>query len=106
MLCSGRGQKEMTGFDNRLNACWWALKIGLGVGPIIIGLDKYFNKLTDWRMYLSPLRLLSTGMFYDLAMRDVEISLAPSSWQLTAVREYPMERDAVTLRQSQLAETR
>lgn len=44
----------MTGFDNRLNACWWALKIGLGVGPIIIGLDKYFNKLTDWRMYLSP----------------------------------------------------
>lgn len=42
-------------FDDRLNAGWWALRIGLGVGPIITGLDKYFNKLADWGMYLSPL---------------------------------------------------
>src|SRR5437879_6670455 len=46
---------EMTGFDKRLDWAWWALKIGLGVGPIITGLDKYFNKLADWGMYLSPL---------------------------------------------------
>ncbi len=45
----------MTDFDDRLNASWWALRIGLGAGPIITGIDKYFNKLTDWGMYLSPL---------------------------------------------------
>jgi hypothetical protein len=44
----------MTKLDNRLNASWWVLRIGLGVGPIITGIDKYFNKLADWGMYLSP----------------------------------------------------
>ena len=126
----------MTGFDNRLNVGWWALRIGLGVGPIITGIDKYFNKLADWGMYLSPLatkvvpvsattfmhvvgvveiiaglivlsrwtklgsyivmfwllgiaiNLLTTGMFYDLAMRDVEIAIGAFALsQLTAVRE-------------------
>src|SRR5690242_5804867 len=41
--------------DKQLELPWWALKIGLGVGPIITGVDKFFNKLTDWTMYLSPL---------------------------------------------------
>ena len=126
----------MADFDNRLNAGWWALRIGLGVGPIITGIDKYFNKLADWGMYLSPLatkvvpvsattfmdvigvveiiaglivlsrwtkpgsyivmfwllgiavNLLTTGMFYDLAMRDVEIAISAFALsQLTAVRE-------------------
>ena len=126
----------MKGFDRRLNVGWWALKIGLGVGPIITGTDKYFNKLTDWCMYLSPLvtkvvplsgptfmhivgaveiiaglivlsrwtkvgsyivmlwllgivvNLITTGMFYDLAMRDVEIAIGAFVLaQLTAVRE-------------------
>lgn len=40
----------MTSLDNRLNASWWVLRIGLGVGPIITGIDKYFNRLTDWGM--------------------------------------------------------
>jgi hypothetical protein len=114
----------MAALDQRLSLSWWALKIGLGVGPIVAGIDKYFNKLTDWTMYLSPLatkvvpvsaatfmhlvgaveiiagiivlsrwtklgsqivalwllgivvNLLTTGMFYDLAMRDVEIAIA------------------------------
>jgi uncharacterized membrane protein YphA (DoxX/SURF4 family) len=126
----------MADFDHRLNVSWWALRIGLGVGPIITGIDKYFNKLTDWGMYLSPMatkvvpvspatfmhvvgvveivaglivlsrwtkfgsylvtfwllgiavNLLTTGMFYDLAMRDVEIALGGFALsQLTAVRE-------------------
>lgn len=126
----------MKDFDDRLNISWWALRIGLGVGPIITGIDKYFNKLADWGMYLSPIatkivpvsattfmhivgvieivaglivlsrwtkfgsylvtfwllgivvNLLTTGMFYDLAMRDVEIALAGFALsQLTAVRE-------------------
>jgi hypothetical protein len=42
----------MKEFDHRLNVCWWALRVGLGAGPIIAGVDKYFNKLTDWSMYL------------------------------------------------------
>ena len=126
----------MPAFDSRLNSGWWVLKIGLGVGPIITGVDKYFNKLADWGMYLSPLatkalpvnpgtfmhvvgvvenvaglvvlsrwtkigsyivmlwllgiavNLLTTGMFYDLAMRDVEIALGAFALsQLTTVRE-------------------
>jgi uncharacterized membrane protein YphA (DoxX/SURF4 family) len=126
----------MTDFDSRLNAGWWALRIGLGVGPIITGIDKFFNKLTDWGMYLSPMttrivpvsatnfmrvvgvveivaglivlsrwtklgsyivllwligiavNLLMTGMFYDLAMRDIEIAIGAFALsQLTAVRE-------------------
>src|SRR6267378_3506412 len=130
-----RGQR-MTDFDDRLNVGWWALRLGLGVGPIITGIDKYFNKLTDWGMYLSPLvtkvlpvsattfmhvvgvveiiaglivlsrwtklgsyivmlwllgiavNLLATGIFYDLAMRDVEIAIGAFALsQLSAVRE-------------------
>ncbi|HZQ20766.1 MAG TPA: hypothetical protein VFA90_18905 [Terriglobales bacterium] len=126
----------MEDFNQRLELPWWALKIGLGVGPIITGTDKFFNKLTDWTMYLSPLatkvvpvsaatfmhvvgvveiiagvvvlsrytkigayvvslwllgivaNLLTTGMFYDLAMRDVEIAIAAFTLaQLTSVRE-------------------
>lgn len=106
-----------------LSSAWWALRIGLGLGPFLAGLDKFFNVLTDWGMYLSPLaeklfplsapifmravgvvemavglailagwtrigaflamvwllgiaaNLLTTGMFYDLAVRDVEIAI-------------------------------
>jgi len=126
----------MTENDNRLDISWWALRIGLGVGPILTGIDKYFNKLADWGMYLSPLatkmvpvsaatfmhvigvveiiaglavlsrwtkigsyvvmfwllgialNLVTTGMFYDLAMRDVEIAIGAFVLsQLTAVHE-------------------
>jgi hypothetical protein len=125
----------MNAFDSRLNMSWWALKLGLGLGPIIAGIDKYFNKLTDWTMYLSPLatrivpvsastfmhivgaieiiagiivlsrwtkigayivalwllgiavNLLTTGMFYDLAMRDVEIAIGAFALaQLSSLR--------------------
>jgi hypothetical protein len=131
----GRGQR-MKGFDDRLNTSWWALKIGLGLAPLIAGVDKYFNKLTDWTMYLSPLatkvvpvsattfmhmvgaveiiaglivlsrwtkigsyivmfwllgialNLVSTGMFYDLAVRDVEIAIGAFVLsQITKVRD-------------------
>lgn len=39
---------------NRLNVAWWTLRIGLGVGPFLAGLDKFFNRLTTWDMYLNP----------------------------------------------------
>jgi hypothetical protein len=135
----------MTESDHQLSGAWWALRIGLGVGPIIAGIDKYFNKLTDWGMYLSPLatrivpvsastfmhvigaveivaglivltrwtrlgsfivmlwllgiavNLVTTGMFYDLAMRDVEIAIgAFALFQLTAARERHAATDEAT----------
>jgi uncharacterized membrane protein YphA (DoxX/SURF4 family) len=113
----------MQGFEKGLNSAWWALRVGLGLGPFLAGLDKFFNILTDWKMYLSPffehllpmsagtfmhvvgivemivglailirwtrlgsyvacawlvaiaINLVTTGMFYDLAVRDVEIAI-------------------------------
>ena len=125
-----------TGSIDRLDKSWWALKIALGLGPIIAGIDKYFNKLADWGMYLSPLatkivpvstttfmhvvglvevlagiivlsrwtrigsyivmawllaiaaNLVTTGMFFDLAFRDVEIAVGAFVLsELSAVRE-------------------
>lgn len=119
-----------------LDSAWWALRIGLGLGPFLAGLDKFFNILTDWGMYLSPLaerllpvspvvfirtvgvvemivglailtrwtrigsyvamvwlvsiagNLVSTGMFYDLAVRDLEIALAAYTLaRLTGARD-------------------
>jgi uncharacterized membrane protein YphA (DoxX/SURF4 family) len=112
------------GFDSRLDQAWWVLRIGLGLGPFLAGLDKYFNLLTNWTGYISPLalkvlpvsgqtfmhivgviemivglailtkwtrlgsyvasawlvaiaiNLVSTGMFFDVAVRDVEMALA------------------------------
>jgi hypothetical protein len=103
---------------------------------VIGGVDKYFNKLTDWGMYLSPYatkavpvsvptfmhlvgaveiivgiivlsrwtkvgsyivmvwliaiaaNLMTTGMFLDLAVRDLEIAVGAFALsQLTTVRE-------------------
>jgi uncharacterized membrane protein YphA (DoxX/SURF4 family) len=109
--------------DNRLNSSWWALRIGVGLAAFLAGLDKFFNILTDWGMYLSPflqhlspvsgktfmhlvgvieifvglailtrwtrigayiasawllliaVNLLTSGGFFDLAVRDVEIAI-------------------------------
>jgi uncharacterized membrane protein YphA (DoxX/SURF4 family) len=126
----------MRPLDRRLNTSWWALKIALGLMPILSGADKYFNKLADWGMYLSPyatkvvpvsvptfmhvvgvieivagiivlsrwtrigsyivlfwlvaiaVNLVTTGMFYDLAVRDLEIAVGAFALsQLTSVRE-------------------
>jgi len=43
--------------NQRLNSSWWALRIGLGVAPFLAGLDKFFNLLTNWKLYLNPLAL-------------------------------------------------
>lgn len=145
----------MDKLDKRLELPWWALRLGLGVGPIITGVDKFFNKLTDWTMYLSPLatktvpvtpaafmhvagvveiiagivvlsrftklgayivtawllgiavNLLTTGMFYDLAMRDVEIAIAAFTLsQLTRVREAEVERTPARSAAAQFAVNR
>jgi hypothetical protein len=40
--------------DDRLNGSWWALRLTFGIVPIVAGLDKFLNLLTDWQQYLSP----------------------------------------------------
>ena len=40
--------------DRTLEKPWWALRIAYGVVPILAGLDKFTNLLTDWTQYLSP----------------------------------------------------
>jgi hypothetical protein len=132
------------GFDPRLDQAWWALRIGLGVGPFLAGLDKYFNLLTNWTAYISPLalkilplsgqtfmhivgviemivglailtkwtrlgayvasawllaiaiNLVSTGMFFDVAVRDVEIALAAFVLaRMTEVRSDALQSDVL-----------
>lgn len=113
-----------TRLDSRLENAWWILRIGLGVGPFLAGLDKFTNLLTHWTNYLSPaaakllpfsaqtfmhivgviemivglailtrwtrlgayvaaiwlvliaVNLVTTGMYFDVAVRDVEMALA------------------------------
>jgi uncharacterized membrane protein YphA (DoxX/SURF4 family) len=123
-------------FDSRLNQAWWVLRIGLGLAPILAGLDKFTNLLANWEMYLNPLapkllhlqpatfmhivgvieiiagilvlsrltrwaayivmfwligialNLVSQGMFFDIAVRDVELSLGAFALaKLTEVRQ-------------------
>ncbi len=112
------------GFDWRLKQGWWALRVGLGAAAFLAGLDKYFDLLANWPMYVSPLalkvlpfsastfmhvvgiiemtvglailtkwtregsyvaslwllaiaiNLVSMGMFFDVAVRDVEMAVA------------------------------
>jgi uncharacterized membrane protein YphA (DoxX/SURF4 family) len=138
-------------FDTRLNHAWWVLRIGLGLGPLIAGADKFTNLLTNWEMYLNPLaprilhvtpttfmhlvgviemiagilvltrftriasyivmtwligialNLASQGTFFDLAVRDVEISLGAFALaKLTEVREAAMARSESSAPTSQV----
>ena len=40
--------------QKNLESAWWALRIGLGLAAFLAGLDKFFNILTDWSQYVSP----------------------------------------------------
>jgi uncharacterized membrane protein YphA (DoxX/SURF4 family) len=134
---------EVDKMNDRLNRAWSVLRIGLGVGPILAGLDKFFNLLTSWEMYLNPLvpkllhvqpatfmhlvgvveivvgiavlskytrygayvvmvwlwciaaSLVAQWSFLDIAVRDVEISLAAFALAtLSAARSSSAERPA------------
>ena len=113
-----------------------ALRYGLGLGAFLAGLDKFFNLLAQWEMYLSPMiagalpvssavfmrtvgviemiagaivlagftrlggyviagwlvaiaaSLITSGMFYDLAVRDLEMAIGAFTLaRLSEVRE-------------------
>jgi uncharacterized membrane protein YphA (DoxX/SURF4 family) len=34
---------------------WWTLRLTYGLVPIVAGIDKFTNLLTDWTQYLNPL---------------------------------------------------
>lgn len=38
-----------------LNQPYWILKLAFGVVPIVAGLDKFTNLLTNWEQYLNPI---------------------------------------------------
>ena len=42
---------------------FWALKTGFVLAPILAGVDKFFNYMTDWTQYLAPVfpELLNTS---------------------------------------------
>lgn len=64
--------------DDRLGTAWWALRIGLGAGAFLAGLDKFFDLLTTWSMYLSPVaeRLLPvSGAAFMRAVGVVEMAV-------------------------------
>jgi uncharacterized membrane protein YphA (DoxX/SURF4 family) len=41
--------------DHRTGNAYWALRLVFGLVPIVAGLDKFTNLLTDWQQYLSPI---------------------------------------------------
>ena len=43
--------------DSRLNPVFWILRIAFGLTALLAGLDKFFNLLTNWEQYVSPLVL-------------------------------------------------
>ncbi len=44
----------MSAAERKLETAWWALRVGLGLGVFAAGLDKFFDLLATWSMYLSP----------------------------------------------------
>jgi uncharacterized membrane protein YphA (DoxX/SURF4 family) len=43
--------------DKRVNSVFWSLRIAFGLTAFLAGLDKFFNLLTNWEQYVSPLIL-------------------------------------------------
>jgi uncharacterized membrane protein YphA (DoxX/SURF4 family) len=47
--------KESKMSETKIQQAWFALKTVFSVVPIAAGADKFFNLLTNWEQYLSPL---------------------------------------------------
>lgn len=43
--------------EKNVVSSYWALRVALGVIPIVAGIDKFTNLLADWETYISPLAL-------------------------------------------------
>ena len=51
--------------SSSLNQPYWMLKVTFGAVPIVAGLDKFTNLLTNWEQYLSPIvsQIIPAGIF-------------------------------------------
>jgi hypothetical protein len=63
----------MTAAEERLSGAWWLLRVGLGAGLFLAGVDKFFDVLATWSMYLSPVAERLLPMSADAFMRAVGI---------------------------------
>jgi uncharacterized membrane protein YphA (DoxX/SURF4 family) len=59
--------------DRRLASTWWILKIALGAAPLLAGLDKFFNLLTNWTDYLNPVALQYVPVSAETFMQGVGV---------------------------------
>jgi uncharacterized membrane protein YphA (DoxX/SURF4 family) len=52
----------------QLTQSYWLLRVVFGAVPIVAGLDKFTNLLTDWQQYLSPIvaRIVPAATFMHL----------------------------------------
>jgi len=75
--------------SRQLNTAYWALRAAFGFGPLLAGLDKFTNILVNVGLailfgmtrvfgYIAMLwlfgiaaNLISTGTYYDIAVRDI-----------------------------------
>jgi len=53
-MVSESSLEEIEMKDNRTHWSYWALRLVFGLVPIVAGLDKFTNLLTNWEMYLAP----------------------------------------------------
>jgi uncharacterized membrane protein YphA (DoxX/SURF4 family) len=59
--------------DSRLTSAFWTLRIAFGLTAFLAGLDKFFNLLTNWEQYASPLVLRIVPLSAGALMRTAGI---------------------------------
>ena len=59
--------------DRRLHSIYWSLRIAFGLVPFLAGLDKFFNLLTNWEQYTSPLLLNMVPLSATALMRTAGV---------------------------------
>lgn len=67
--------------DDKLNPAYQALRFTYGLVPLLAGLDKFFNLLTDWEKYLSPavaglLPFSATTFLYLVGVIEIGVGIA------------------------------
>lgn len=59
--------------DSQLNSVYWPLRVTFGAVAFLAGLDKFFNILTHWEKYVSPLVLDVVPFSATLLMKVVGV---------------------------------
>jgi uncharacterized membrane protein YphA (DoxX/SURF4 family) len=59
--------------NDRLTSAFWTLRIAFGLTAFLAGLDKFFNLLTNWEQYASPLVLSIVPLSAGTLMRTAGV---------------------------------